>query len=389
MNPWAITQWILLILAAPAAGYFLRSWRHGKVQTAYGLILIFGFIWAAGQHILNCVILFRPGETAFRAALLLCYSGMCALGPACVYLGWCYAGKFRHYRSRGKVAALFGFGAFFYLAILTNDLHYLYYTQLSLDGRSYGALFYLFTAFSYACFIYSYFTIQRARWDAQEHSSLLFLLCFVPPVAANTWGMIADRSLDFTPLAFCVMLLGVYLIIWRHRPLSLAPIAARTVFDSIGHPVRINAPDGLSSYFNGAKPRCGHTYRDVKTPLDDGNTLLIRTDITHYHSLQKELEAQRAELEKRRLRLSDQARELSRQAETAALLAAEQRRMEIMSLLDREVREKLEDIRGLARDTVVSPDIAHIEEGQRLSSEALELVRQIVREIKRRPWDGL
>ena len=123
MSGWMGFQWILLLLAAPAAGYFLRARKQGRTQTAYCIILIFGYLWALGQHLENSIYLYRPEENTYRAALYLCYLGMCVLGPACVYLSWCYSGKYRFYRDKVRTAALFGTGALFYLAILTNDLH--------------------------------------------------------------------------------------------------------------------------------------------------------------------------------------------------------------------------------------------------------------------------
>ena len=109
-------QWILLLLAAPAAGYFLRARKQGRIQTAYCIILIFGYLWALGQHLENSIYLYWPEENTYRASLYLCYLGMCVLGPACVYLSWCYGGKYRPSRDKGKTASLFGMGAFFYLA---------------------------------------------------------------------------------------------------------------------------------------------------------------------------------------------------------------------------------------------------------------------------------
>ena len=40
MSGWMGFQWILLLLAAPAAGYFLRARKQGRTQTAYCIILI-------------------------------------------------------------------------------------------------------------------------------------------------------------------------------------------------------------------------------------------------------------------------------------------------------------------------------------------------------------
>jgi len=390
MSAWMTVQWLMLALVLPFAGYFFRGWRQGRVQAAYCIILIFGYVWALWQHLISCIYLYRPQENIYRAAIYLCYLGMCALGPACVYLSWRYAGKFRLYRDPAKVAALFGAGVFFYAAVLTNDLHNLYYTYFSITGRGYGPLFYLFTVFSYVCFVWAYVTMRRVKWDAENRSTLLFLLCFLPPVAANTWGMLVENpALDFTPLAYCVMVLGGYLISWQHRPLVLAPVAAKNILDNMGHPVLVKSLDGEILY-RGGGPESGEcAYRDTETVLSGGNTLVMRTDVSTYKKLQDELDAQRLELEAARERLSEQSKRLSRQSETAAELAASQQRMKIMALLDREVRGVLEDMLSHTQAALSLPEREKISEGFEKSSEALELVRQIVREVKGGAGDGI
>lgn len=383
MSRWMGFQWILLLLAAPAAGYFLRARKQGRIQTAYCIILIFGYLWALGQHLENSIYLYWPEENTYRASLYLCYLGMCVLGPACVYLSWCYGGKYRPFRDKGKTASLFGTGAFFYLVILTNDLHHLYYTRFSLAGRDYGLLFYPFTLFSYGCFVYAYLTMQRVKWDAEDRSTWLLLLCFGPPVAANTWGMfVLNPALDFTPAAYCIMVIGAYLIVWYHRPLCLTPIAAKNVLDNMAHPVGVEDFTGRTLYHNGVAGQPERAYRTTRSGLEDGNTLVMRTDVTWYQKFQMELEAQNASLEAARRELAEQTDALERQARTAAELAAQQEHMKIMSLLDTEVRGILEQLRDNTEEAVSLPEPERLERGRKLSSQALEIVRRIVREIR-------
>lgn len=95
-----------------------------------------------------------------------------------------------------------------------------------------------------------------------------------------------------------------------------------------------------------------------------------------------ELEAQNASLEAARKELAEQTDALERQARTAAELAAQQERMKIMSLLDTEVRGILEQLRDNTEEAVSLPEPERLERGRKLSSQALEIVRRIVREIR-------
>ena len=80
--------------------------------------------------------------------------------------------------------------------------------------------------------------------------------------------------------------------------------------------------------------------------------------------------------------MAEQTDALERQARTAAELAAQQERMKIMSLLDTEVRGILEQLRDNTEEALSLPEPEHLERGRKLSSQALEIVRCIIREIR-------
>ncbi|MGD9559327.1 MAG: histidine kinase N-terminal 7TM domain-containing protein [Oscillospiraceae bacterium] len=389
MSAWMLVQWGLLALVLPFAVYFLRIVRLGKAPFAYFIVLAAGYVWAFGEHLGNSIALYWPHEAAFRVALYICYAGMCTLGPASVYLGWCYSGRHRHYLSKARVGILFGAGAFFYIAILTNGWHHWYYTQFSLAGRGYSWLFYLFTAFSYICFAYAFVVMQKTRLDGDAHPSPFFILSFLAPVGANTAGMLLKNpAWDFTPAAYVLMMLSGYLVIWYNRPISLVPIAAQSVVDSMSHPVRVLGPDDEVLYDNGATLPADAVCHTAVHHLEDGNTLMMLTDITAYDQLRRDLETQSLQLAAARRQLTRQAEQLGRQAQTAARLAAGQQRAQIITQLNREVRGKLDQLRDKTETALEEPRPQRLCEGAQLSLEVLEDVRSLVRESRERPGDG-
>lgn len=386
---WLMTiQWVLLAGVLPAVLYFLRVCRQGRVQFAYGIILVAGYIWALGQHIENYIYLYDPMESTFWAALCLCYLGMCALGPACVYLSWCYTGRHRLYRSRNWVTPLFGVGVLFYAIVLTNDLHHLYYRRFSLTQRVYGPVFYLFTVFSYACFAYAWIMMQRTRLEGQTSAPTLFMLCYIPPVLANTMVMILqDRALDFTPIAYCLMVAGGFLIIRYYRPVNMVPIAARKLFDDMASPVQVIDPGGNILYQNGARQQADHTYRREDAPQADGHTLRILTDVTEYDSAMRALEENAQALVAAQARLAVQAGRLAQQSVDAAEIAAGERRMAIMDRLGTQLHGRLEEMLTSTQRLAQTPSTQGIADNQALVREALRTVYQIMEELKRRPED--
>lgn len=390
MSLWMRIQWILLALALPVSGYFFRSCRWGRAQRAYCVILFFGYVWALGELLLNCIYLYWPNEQHYWRALCFSYLGLSMMAPSCVYLAWCYAGKHKHYHSPIRVCALFGMGVLFYSFIITNNLHHLYYTDFSLAGRTYNVVFYLFTGFSYICVVYAYLIIRRTQWATDESSSLAVFISYMPLVVSNTWGMILHSPvLDFIVISYCIMVAGVYLLIWRYKPVGIVPIAAKKIFDDMGYPVRVLTPENEQLYHNGMREAKDRTYQLAETLLTDGNLMRMQIDTTSYDQARKALETQQQQLQHNQARLSAQALELKQQVEIAAELAAYKKRVEIMSTLDAEVRGALEKLREHTEMLIDTPTPEGIIQGRTIAHETLETVRRIVSELKRSHENGI
>jgi hypothetical protein len=114
----------------------------------------------------------------------------------------------------------------------------------------------------------------------------------------------------------------------------------------------------------------------------------MHIDVTEQQALLTQLSTQKAELKNVQGQLLQQAQILARQSETAAELAAQQQRIEIMALLNNEVRDNLEELRIHTERSAVSPTSDGLLEGKRLASATLELVRRIVSDVKRGTPDG-
>jgi hypothetical protein len=397
MSGWMSFQWILLILVAFPAGNFLRRRKNSRVMESFCVIVLFGYIWALGQHTENCAYLYWRSETIFHVGLLVCYAGMCTLGSACVYFAWRFSGRYRLCRDKRVVGGLFGLSGIFYLIVLSNEWHHLYYTSFSISSRTYGPAFYVFTIFSYACFFYSYILVQRAKWDGGG-SNWMFAICFGAPVLANTLIMILkDPAKDVTPACYVVLLGMSYLIAYRYHPVHLTPVAAKHVFNWVHYPVSVEDDRGTALYRNpeaAAMPLWakngerfayeGKVYEPIVAPLPDGKIITALTDITEYDDALREQKRLNADLMVLRSLLDEQAEELRQYETIAAELATERRRMEIMSRLNADVETELQKLREGIVQSLAQPTQDIIKQNERQAISTFTIVRNIFNEYKRR-----
>ena len=184
-----------------AAGYFLRARKQGRTQTAYCIILIFGYLWALGQHLENSIYSLSAGGKYLPGGAVPSVTWACAFWgqPACISAG-------ATAESTGSIVTRSGLPPcsvqaryFISLSLPTTCTIYTTPGSASPDGAT-ACCSTPSPLLSYGCFVYAYLTMQRVKWDAEDRSTWLLLLCFGPPVAANTWGMfVRNPALDFTP----------------------------------------------------------------------------------------------------------------------------------------------------------------------------------------------
>ena len=148
----------------------------------------------------NSIYLYWPEENTYRASLYLVTWACVFWGqPACISAGATV--EIQTLPDKGKTASPVWYGRRSFLSCYPHQRSasfILHPVQPRRAGLRPAVL--PFTLFSYGCFVYAYLTMQRVKWDAEDRSTWLLLLCFEPPVAANTWGMfVLNPALDFTP----------------------------------------------------------------------------------------------------------------------------------------------------------------------------------------------
>lgn len=146
--------------------------------------------------------------------------------------------------------------AFHYMAVLTNPLHHLYYTEFGMDNIQYGVLFYSNVMFSY---IWSFGGIGfivgskvKDKDSAYQRKILVLTVCF--PLLLNFLRQVGlvDTDFDITPLGFCLSYLLVAIATFRYNFLDVNHLAFRQVMEGIQDGIIIFKMDEACTFQNAA-----------------------------------------------------------------------------------------------------------------------------------------
>jgi PAS domain S-box-containing protein len=138
-----------------------------------------------------------------------------------------------------------------YLSFLTNDAHHLFAGEISLQTFSYGPLFWVFAATSYACVltgVWLYLRHARRMLANRERiRGVLLAVAALVPVLANAMYLseIVPWEYDPTSPSFAISVLLIFEAIFRYRLLGALPLVRRDVIEHLRDGVGIAGADGL------------------------------------------------------------------------------------------------------------------------------------------------
>ena len=173
-------------------------------------------VWCASQ-ILQMMAKTR-GELA--AAFLIGNVGICFVGSTWFYFAMLYAER----KLRGLVKVLPGaISAFFYLSVLTNELHHLYYRDFSLDNVSHGPLFFANVTCTYFFTLTGAVVLYVKMGKKHPLARKLVVASVLVPLVLNAiylMGFVAP-SFDITPLGFGISIFLVMMAAFKYRFMNL------------------------------------------------------------------------------------------------------------------------------------------------------------------------
>ncbi|MEI7771458.1 MAG: histidine kinase N-terminal 7TM domain-containing protein [Chloroflexales bacterium] len=150
--------------------------------------------------------------------------------------------------ARGRWLALVTMPALTLLAVWTNDAHRLYWSEMGWEIRgtvsilkfTYGPLFWIFIAYSYACVCGSTLLLLQSilRAPRSYRGATAALLVAIAAIWGGNVLYLSNLSpwgyLDLTPVASTISGLAITLGIFRLRLFDLLPIAHSAVFAQMG-----------------------------------------------------------------------------------------------------------------------------------------------------------
>ncbi|MBR6478541.1 MAG: sensor histidine kinase [Lachnospiraceae bacterium] len=237
-------------------------------------------LWCASQ-ILQMMAKTR-GE--LTAAFLIGNVGICFVGSTWFYFTVLYAGK----KIRGVLKYLPGaISTFFFLSVMTNHWHHLYYRDFSLERVIHGPLFYANVVSTYVFTLSGAVILYLKMGKKHPLARRLVVASVLVPVFLNAlylFGFVAP-SFDITPLGFGISVFLVMMAAFKYRFMGLKKELAITnekllleqernriaqqVHDTAGHTLTM-----IQSYMKLAEISAGkENFDEVKGYLSEARTL--------------------------------------------------------------------------------------------------------------------
>ena len=217
-----------------------RAWlnRETAGAPALGATALLAAIWAGGA----VGVSLATGDTATLRWHQFSYIGIVWTPAAFAVLALSYTGHER-YLTRGVVAGLVAIGGVFLALVWTNPIHNLFWAEITFDSAvldsistSPGPGFLLFVVFSYVLLVVGSVLLVRYALTAPDlyrTQTVALLLAVAAPWAANIPSSLQLVSTDLTPVALSVTAVSVWVAMFLYQLTSFAPVALRTVFESI------------------------------------------------------------------------------------------------------------------------------------------------------------
>ena len=236
--------------------YFLLKGKKAPLLYCYVLCQLLIFIWSAGQIVEISSFDFQSQWFSLK----LEYLAICFVGLA--WLIFCFAfTNHKIIKLKRYALLLFIFPLLFYILLLTNKNHHLFYTVFKYNDWVRGPVFWLNILELYTYLIigtiflirYSFRNIGETR-----KQNLLLVLAVLFPVTANVIKLlniifgtdILGRIRDITPVSFAFSLLFFAIATFRYRFLNIVPIAYRRIVNNMSEAVVVIDNSNKINKFN-------------------------------------------------------------------------------------------------------------------------------------------
>lgn len=228
-----LLQSISVLLALVTIVFFLVKGKSTPLLRSYIWCQILIFIWSLGQ----IFQLLSPTPMLENMFIRIEYFSICFIGFAWLVFSLWYTNSMLAFNKK-ITAGLAFLPVIFYITLLTNDFHNLFY-KVSFNGmKAYGLVFWLHTVVAYTYLavgtgLIVKYAIQRMGYERKQ--SILLVMAVSIPFAANIIYLTKNvqSEVDITPVTFAISLLLFSLATFRYRFLNIVPIAFRKIVDNM------------------------------------------------------------------------------------------------------------------------------------------------------------
>lgn len=162
--------------------------------------------------------------------------------------------------SKPLLCVTLGFSSLIFLAAVTNPLHRLYYTDISMQGVTHGPLFYISQVYIYLAMLSGIALVCRQCFENKQRSrgqAVLLTLATGIPLCINLLTLVNVITLDFalTPLSLALSAILVLLATYRYGFLNVNDVAFEDAFNTIEEGVIVFSRQGRITYLSRAAKR--------------------------------------------------------------------------------------------------------------------------------------
>lgn len=243
-------QMLCMILSSSIIVFFILKNNKPPVVYPYIWCMSMVFVWSLGQLLQA----FSYNTQSLWLFEVFKYLGICYIG-----LGWMlfclYYTNHRLLHYKVILLLLFILPTVSFIAVLTNDLHHLFYpffkySPIDTGRLDFGILFYYHTAVSYSqclagAIILIKYSIKSFGYNKKQ-SVLLISAVSIPLITSIiiTFDFI-QPDFDITPLSFTVSLFIFSIAIIKYKFLNIIPVAIKSVFENMKESIMVIDTSGI------------------------------------------------------------------------------------------------------------------------------------------------
>lgn len=250
-----ISLWNFAALILHVVAFAILYFKANKNKTMYAFFIVqFSmFLWLLGK-VLKTV---SPTTDMRWMFILVYYFGICLLEVSFFDFAYLY-NKGKRLKKDLRIL-IYTIGLLQFLLVLTNPIHFLFYSKYSFWGDDFGPLFYLHVLINYS-FIVSGMVLCSKKFQSQvvfdSHiKKYLITSAILVPIILNfiyisgylhkLFSYLEIQIFDITPLVFTISLLVFVYATFKYEFFGLTPIMKHEISQHVATPVVVMLDDEL------------------------------------------------------------------------------------------------------------------------------------------------